>query len=270
MRIDSVDVHDHVSATSPAEAIGISEESIMGVVDGTINAVRVPDVLPPDVYADALKLIERLQFSQYDQARVFPPVARFGVSVNDHRKDNMIQDSYWYAVEDTQRAWSELGGSDLFALCRQTLADAWPHGVSVGRRGDQGFSVGMIREINAGLQIHFDDAMIEHDGGPFDQKLIGQIAFNLYLCVPRAGGELVVWNRRSQPSDQQFKIESGYGYKDDVVAGLTGTSLPPRAGEAILFDPRNLHTVRPSQDGRRIALAFCIGVTESLELVIWA
>src|SRR6266498_3080193 len=67
------------------EANGFSEESIVALAAGSIAAIRVPSALSPDEYSAAVAVIDQVGFSTYDPARVFPPVTKFGVSINDHR-----------------------------------------------------------------------------------------------------------------------------------------------------------------------------------------
>lgn len=253
------------------EAADFCQELIEALAAGTIDGIRVPDALGPEAFRAATAALDHIQFSTYDQARVFPPVARFGVSINDHRVDGLIADTYWGEVDAARREWSRLGfHPDPFEACRRLIGDAWSFGVEVGRRGDAAFSPGVIREINNGLQVHFDDANLEHAKDLFDVRLVNQFAFNLYLTVPPTGAELVIWRHRRQEGDEAHLIPGSYGYDEAVVAGMDPTVIQPRAGEAILFDPRNFHTVRPAGRGRRVSIGFSVGLAETGKLVVWA
>ncbi len=253
------------------EANGFSEESIVALAAGSIAAIRVPSALSPDEYSAAVAVIDQVGFSTYDPARVFPPVTKFGVSINDHRSNGLIDEGYWQAVEEAQRAWSSLQCElDIFKRCRELIGRSWPHGIELGRRGDRMFGPGIIREINLGLQVHFDDAAVEHASELFEAKLISQFAFNLYLLVPASGGELVIWPHTLQPGDEEYLIPGGYGFKEEVVEPVQPIVIPPRAGEAILFDPRNFHTVRPAGVGRRVSLGFSVALLDTGRLVVWA
>jgi len=259
-------------ATPPGVVTGITTAALDALAAGQIAAVRVPDLLGARALGTGLAALDSVRFATYDPARVFPPVARLGVSVNDHRRDRRILDSYWPAVREAQREWEALGCEpDMFRACRDVIGAAWPAGIEVGSRGGRRYSQGIVREIDDGLQVHFDDATLEHAEDLFDRPLIGQLAFNLYLRVPDAGGELMIWrNRRLQPADEAYRIP-GYGYDERTVAGLEPLVLTPRADEAILFDPRNFHTVRPAgAGGRRVALAFSIGIAEGGRLLVWS
>lgn len=253
------------------EAAGFSQELIEALAAGTIDGIRVPGALRPEVFRAATAALDHVQFSTYDRVRVFPPVARFGVSINDHRVDGLIADTYWAEVDAARREWSRLGvHPDPFEVCRRLIGDVWPFGVELGRCGDAAFSPGIIREINSGLQVHFDDANLEHTTDLFDVRLVNQFAFNLYLTVPPSGGELVIWRHRRQESDEAYLIPGSYGYGEAVVAGIEPTVIRPQVGEVILFDPRNFHTVRPAKRGRRVSIGFSVGLAETGKLVVWA
>jgi hypothetical protein len=117
--------------------------------------------------------------------------------------------------------------------------------------------------------VHYDDALREFTGNLLDANLVAQFAFNLYLSVPEHGGETVVWRHRWNPADEACRLPNSYGYAEDVVGDAESFEIKPVVGEALLFDPRNFHAVRPSLDGRRIALGFSVGMTDCGELLTW-
>lgn len=195
---------------------------------------------------------------------------RWGVGVSDHRAAGSVADSYWPAVADARRRWQALDvGFDPIARCRDALQTGWPAPVRVGRRDGREMGAGVAREPNHGFQVHFDDALREFSGNLLDANLVAQFAFNLYLSVPETGGETVVWRHRWQPSDESFRLPRSYGYSVDVVGEAEVFELKPTIGEALLFDPRNFHAVRPSEGARRVALGFAVGLSDSGELLTW-
>lgn len=202
--------------------------------------------------------------------RVDPPVMRFGVGVSDHRPDGKLLDSYWVALDASRAAWTALRlPFDPFELCRDALGAHWPGTVEVGRHGGRELGPGVAREPNQGFVVHFDDALREFRESLLDVNLVAQFAFNLYLSVPETGGETVVWRHRWEPPDEAFRLPYSYGYSDKVVGAAESFELKPAIGQALLFNPRNFHAVRPSNDSRRIALGFSIGLSDTGELLTW-
>lgn len=226
--------------------------------------------MPNAVREATLRALTSAEFTTYDPNRVYPPVSRFGVGVSDHRRDGGVTGSYWDALAADRRAWLALGMSfDPFQLCRDGLGEHWPNVVAIGRRGGQEMGAGVAREPNQGFQVHYDDARREFSGNLLDANLVAQFAFNLYLSMPTAGGETVVWRHRWHPADEAFRLPHSYGYDEAVVGDAESFELTPTVGEALLFDPGNFHAVRPSQGGRRIALGFSLGMTDEGDLLIW-
>lgn len=130
--------------------------------------------------------------------------------------------------------------------------------------------VGIVREINAGLHVHFDDAVREYAGRLLDSEVVAQLAFNIYIRVPPAGGETVLWRRRWQPDDEPLRIPGGYGFQEAVAADTQSLTLRPTLGEGFLFDPRHYHTVRQASDGRRISIGCFVGLTDDGRLALWS
>lgn len=60
---------------------------------------------------------------------------------------------------------------------------------------------GMIRQINLGAKMHYDDVVNEFSG-VLDPEPVAQMAFNCFLDAPTEGGESTVFRRRWRPSDQ--------------------------------------------------------------------
>lgn len=245
-------------------------DQIADLAAGRCAAIRVPDFVPRTLCEQTLRALESAPFDTYGRQRVDPPVMRFGVGVSDHRTDGVVADSYWDALEGHRAAWGGLGlPFDPFQECRDALGAEWPAAVRVGHRGGREMGGGVAREPNHGFQVHFDDALREFSGNLLDETLVAQFAFNLYLSVPEDGGETVVWRHRWDPADEAYRLEQSYGFSRSVVGDAESFELKPKVGEALLFDPRNYHAVRPSRGGRRIALGFSMGLTATGELLTW-
>lgn len=247
-----------------------SQERIAGLAAGRYAAVRVPDLLSRTRCDEVLRALTEVPFDTYGHERVKPPVMRFGVGVSDHRRNGRVADSYWQALDAGRAAWQRLGLSfDPFGECRAALGANWPNAVEIGRRGGREMGAGVAREPNQGFQLHYDDALREFTGDLLDETLVAQFAFNLYLSVPERGGETVVWRRRWHPDDEACRLPNSYGFSPEVVGDAESFDLSPIVGEALLFDPRNYHAVRPSAGSRRISLGFSMGLTDTGKLLVW-
>ncbi|WP_222840725.1 2OG-Fe(II) oxygenase [Actinosynnema mirum] len=265
-----VEQHDpHFTAVTSAE---FDRAGIAELAAGRRAATRVPGFASPAMCAEVLEALTEAEFESYGAERVSPRVMRFGVGVSDHRDGGGgVSGGYWEALEGGVRGWQGLSlPFDPFRFCRDGIGKHWPGEVVVGRRGGRELGAGVAREPGGGFVVHYDDASREFSGNLLDVALVAQFAFNLYLSVPESGGETVVWRHRWQPGDEEFRPAGSYGYREEVVGSAESFTLRPRAGEALLFDPRNYHAVRPSSGGRRIALGFSVGLTDEGDLHVWA
>lgn len=252
------------------ESEAITRADVAGLVAGRIAAVRVPKLLSAARCHAITVALADAEMDRYDESRVFPVVAKFGPAINDHRDGGELREDYWEAADAAEKGWSTLGLPDApRELCLAAFRAAWPD-VTPGTRQGRQMHVGIVREINAGLQVHFDDAVREYAGRLLDAEVVAQLAFNIYVEVPPAGGETVLWRRRWQPNDEDLRIPGGYGYRDAVAADAQSLTLRPALGEGFLFDPRHYHTVRPATDGRRISIGCFVGLTDDGRLALWS
>lgn len=266
--MDSIKTHDPFFAA--VTSAKFRRDDIANLAAGRCAAIRVPGFFSPEMCEQTMRALEKVNFDTYDVDRVYPKVMRWGVGVSDHRMDGSVADTYWTAVAGARKRWEQLDlDFDPIACCREALQAAWPHPVRIGRRDGKEMGAAVAREPNDGFQVHFDDALREFSGNLLDANLVAQFAFNLYLSVPERGGETVVWRHRWQPSDESHRLPHSYGYSVDVVGEAERFELKPTAGEALLFDPRNFHAVRPSEGARRVALGFAVGLTDTGELLTW-
>jgi hypothetical protein len=244
-------------------------EHILGLLDGSLGAVRVRELLSPKDCESIAQAFSRIPFGTYDAERVNPPIARFGPSLNDCRYEGGLDESYWKQVERTRSLWQEIAmDPDPFTECANFFVKAWEEPVQNATVGGKGVHAGVLREINGGALVHFDDVNREFPSGLFDSPVTGQLAFNVYISTTTSGGETVVWHRPWRKEDEGHR--RGYGYDEEVTAGAHCVTINPEVGDGLLFNPRNLHAVRPTQGGSRIAFAFFLGVTAARRLIMWS
>jgi len=237
---------------------------------GRCAAVLVDDFLAEETCHEVASALQEMPFVRYNPARVHPEVFRCGVGVSDYRVDGTLAPRYWEAVTEWLSIWQGLKLSyDPIDLCRERLAGHWPGGVGSAEVGGRELAHGVIREPNQGFLVHFDDAAREFAPGFPDHPLVAQFAFNLYLTLPKSGGQTVIWRRRWHPADENARLPGTYGYAESVVEDVESLTLTPQVGQAVLFDARNYHAVRPSSGGRRLAVGFQVGLTDAGRLLTW-
>ncbi|MCX4471575.1 hypothetical protein OOK41_14900 [Micromonospora sp. NBC_01655] len=248
---------------------GLTKDHLVRLATGTLACVHARAFLPAELRADLAGLVDRMPLSSVNSKRVNPPVLRFGPTVNDFVADGQLDPGYWTHVESARTAWAAADlDPDPLRICLEGLGEVWGGPPEAARIAGRPVMAGTIRESNGGLRVHFDDVAREFPRGLFDQKLVAQLAINVYLMMPSVGGETTIWRRTWEPTDEAARI--GFGYDSEVVAGVQSVTVRPEPGDALVFNPRFYHSVAGGQDGRRVSVAMFIGITTGGNLAIWS
>lgn len=129
------------------------------------------------------------------------------------------------------------------------------------------YFAGLIRHINVAL-LHLDFAQLDAP----DWKIgccMEQLSWNLYIRVPKSGGECIVHNRQWCTNDEKYKLPNSYGYDPSLVENSQTKYIAPVLGDLVLFNSRNFHQVLPGQ-GERITMSSFIGRVPTGDLVFWS
>ncbi|MFB7669441.1 proline hydroxylase [Kitasatospora sp. NPDC056138] len=253
------------------DSAAFTDRNLANLAAGTLAAVRVPGFLDAAPCAAALTAANRLPAADYDPARVPTRIVRFGPALNDYRDQDGRLDAgrYWHDAETARAAWQRAGmRPDPIAISLARLGSAWGAAVAPATIGGRAVFGGTLREINAGALVHYDDLNREFPTGLFDQEVLAQLAFNVWVAVPATGGATTVWRHRWEPADEQHR--QAYGYRPEAVEHCQRVSLTPQLGDGLLFNPANFHAVEPNPTGRRIAFAFFLGLTTTGQLIAWS
>jgi hypothetical protein len=246
----------------------LTRDTLLRLAAGTLGAIRIPDMLTAQACARLTGRLDQTEFSTYDERRIWPPIAKFGPAVYDYYLDGELRPEYWTDARKAEQQWARAVGDEdpMEALIGQ-LAAAWGGPVTRATVGGQELFAGMVRELKGDPRMHFDEVVREFPG-VFDHTPIAQLGFNCYISLPEDGGELNVFRRRWRPTDDADRV--GFGWSQTIAVQEPSLTLTPVLGEGILFDTRNYHFITPSTVGRRLTLAFFVGVTAENRLIVWA
>jgi hypothetical protein len=247
----------------------LTKDHLVRLATGTLACVRARAFLPAGLRAAVTGLVDRMPLSSVNPERVNPPVLRFGPTVNDFVTDGRLDPGYWTDVESARKAW-EAADLDLdpLRICLERIGEVWGAPPEAARIAGRPVMAGTVRESNGGLRVHFDNVAREFPHGLFDQRLLAQLAINVYLMMPETGGETTIWRRTWEPADEAARI--GFGYDREVVSGVQSVTVRPEPGDALVFNPRFYHSVAGGQGGRRVSVAMFIGITTDGTLAIWS
>ncbi|RMB56601.1 hypothetical protein D9543_10975 [Corynebacterium macginleyi] len=245
------------------------KQDLVDLAAGTLSAIRVRGFFSKELCAEVMENLQTVELGEYDQQVVSPRIAKLGPSAFDYYIDGGIGDEYWEHRDQSDEVRSALAkGIDPLVLAMEKISLCWGSDVRKSSINGRRLFAGMIREINEGARIHFDEIERELPNG-LDDTPVAQLAFNCHLEMPKKGGEATIFRRRWMPQDEDNR--DGYGYPYDLVKDQPYTSVRAEVGDAVIFDPRNYHRVETNKSpGRRVTLSFFMGLTADGILEIWS
>ncbi len=250
------------------EAPVLREEDIIDLACGAIGVLRVPGFLDRSTRMAVMSSLPRDQFISYSAERYRIAALRIGPVINEFKRNNMLDEEYWTRASAASSVCARSGVAIVRNLCLSQLASAWPRVVSPATVMGRPLYWGIVREVNEGSLLHWDDVIREFPHGLLDSRPVAQLSLNVFIETSPQGGETRIWKRRWTPADELHRY--AFGYKNGFVDSSPALISVPESGDAIFFDPRNYHQVQPCQGGRRVALASFLGVSADGTLTIWS
>ncbi|WP_224364962.1 2OG-Fe(II) oxygenase [Hyalangium versicolor] len=148
---------------------------------------------------------------------------------------------------------------------RLELDELWPHGAHLADSEGKKLFVGVMRVMR---REHLLEGVAQQWGACHVDDLAlpdkpRNLSANIYLRVPRSGGELSLWNLRpaaDNVSNTFFRLLSGSAFKPGVQEIIHETLGPPdhvirpEPGDLVLLDSGRPHAVRGFSRGDRISI----------------
>ncbi|CAL2069776.1 MULTISPECIES: putative 2OG-Fe(II) oxygenase [Streptomyces] len=247
----------------------LTREHILRLMVGVVGAVRIRGFSSPQECADIMEGLDHREFDAYDENLIFPPIAKIGPAAYDFYGSHTLTEEYWEIADEARRLRGTLHhGADPMDLAVARIGRAWGDDVVPARSQGRDMFAGMIREIPNGAKLHFDEIVREFPG-ILDETPASFLTLNWYLSMPEYGGATRVYRRRWRPADEIHR--DGYGYDEKVIENEPVAVVRPDAGDAVIFDSRNLHAVDEiGGAGRRVSLSFFLGASGRGPLQIWS
>jgi hypothetical protein len=247
----------------------LTREHLLRLAVGVTGSVLVKGFLPRQDCQEVMGALEDTPLKSYDESLIYPPILKLGPAAYDYYGAHRLEPGYWeHARRSVETRQGLHHAGDPMDLAIGRVRQAWNGPVEPARSEGNPMFAGMIREIPEGAKLHFDEITREFPG-TLDQTPASFLSLNWYLSMPEAGGETSVYKHPWHPRDERHR--DGYGYSETVVENDPVATAHPETGDALIFDTRNLHLVRPvSGSGRRVALSFFLGITGHGALQLWS
>ncbi|MES2461355.1 MAG: hypothetical protein V4671_12295 [Armatimonadota bacterium] len=167
--------------------------------------------------------------------------------------------AYFEQAAAAEKTFGELfmGVPDPRDAVRDALSTLAGQSVRVPRSPDgvpYSASVLRIHDLGEGAPLHRDKALVDAMGFEVSQYA-AQLSAVLMIHPATTGGELVLYRKRWDKTDEAYKHQGALGYRGDAVAETDSVSVQGGVGDLYVLNPSFFHEIRPVRDSsRRITL----------------
>ena len=278
-------------------------------VDQTLLAIVIPNFVAEEtckrISSSVLEARHLHQQYTHDEGNqtVYLGVDRIGTPYNstyppgDDPSDRPGLKQYYEAVEATKSWFAKAAAPDDHPMQRAVaLVDSlWPQGAGPAafdeKDGLDPMLVGIGRVMQAQLSAGSEKVHIDCVPKIVAGELEKQFAANLYLQIPKEGGELVIWEQgpyfqednegpkgeelasRLQSLQVQWLKDRGYSTEglpeEGDFRGTPFVQIRPGLGDLVLSNTRRPHAVSRFDDTVRISIQSFIGQNGSGPLQFW-
>jgi 2OG-Fe(II) oxygenase superfamily len=254
---------------------------LMSLIQGKFLALRIPNYYPEKGAKEiSQKLIEEETLEHYLRAPEIG-VRRTGMTFFENNGNTEILEFYYeqaktYVRKIRQVCFPYLSPIDMLRL---NLSDIWLADVNIENIHGRRILAGIGRIVEDASKFHPHQNIFVQDirdsglvPNPDYEELTIQLSSNIYLQMPKVGGELQIWDLKPSIVEQKAIWDAEYKYEEII----TRTSLPPatviikhKVGDLILFDSGRIHAVRSSKKELRVSMSMFIGYREEDKLLIF-
>jgi hypothetical protein len=215
------------------------------------------------------RIVRRINYNNENQDNL----GKIGVSLVSHINKKT---EYFIQADIVRKTLREIffGIEDPRKKIHNLLGEFFPKKeISIAIENGKKYACGVIRlhELGDFASIHRDN--VSYEAKNFDvSKFPIQLSTVLYIQQSQKGGELVLYKKPWEKSDERFRnIE--FGYKRDVVANSTEyVKIKPHQGDLIIINPNYYHEILPVRGSRkRITLGLFLAFSKyGKKVVTWS
>lgn len=255
----------------------LSNEALHQLIRRECMAIRIEKYYETSIAKEiANKFVNSSLYGKYKNA---PNIARVGQayfegSSSEEAAEKYRKDSRKWIRQIRKSCFPFLLPIDRFRL---EIDEAWDYGAKLGNlhldRNLKAFA-GLVRIFHqgSGTEIHLDRLdwdLREIDKG--ETKVMIQLAVNIYLDLPKTGGEVKLWKISPTKKEyENYRIKNSYGL-DETKLPKPDYVFSPKAGDLWIFRASELHQVVEAGDGQRVTQSCFLGFRgENEHLVVWS
>lgn len=198
-------------------------------------------------------------------------VDRYGCSFNTtYNGDYSAIERYYGEAVPTIKEVRDIFSKNIspYDKFRLELDEVWNGSVGLANYEGKKMLAGIVRVMNRYSESIKLEEQPHVDALPRKYKnLAGQFAVNIYLSIPKNGGELELWDVPSLDVESCLNLPSNYNWREVLPKSII---IKPRVGELVIFNTRKPHAVRRIFTGARVSIQSFIGLGYDHSLYLWA
>lgn len=238
-------------------------QALRRLVDGKQAVVVLRNLLPAEAFtvnhARLRTLFEQATTTRYANGAL--------TTIGPYLAKHVDQPEAYFREATAASAWTDSVSFDLSARVRQGLRTALGlQSFEVAQEPDgrqYADSVVRIHADGVANPLHNDNIM--RDASSTSLRLAAlKHQLSCVVCIQEcdSGGELKIYRKRWEPSDEEHKIPGGLGYRNAVVDNAPCHEFKPRAGDIYLINPTHYHEIARVSGADRLTLGFFIGFAD--------
>jgi len=235
------------------------------------SALIIPNFLTPEECQRAATEIQALGLGKPDYAfdpDNVPPSRKLFDS--HYLYEQKTPDEYFpkaVAATEIYHAYCKKLGFNPALRVRDYLSTQLEKPVNIAEQEGKRYTYAMVRELSTSALLHLDFAKFIPSYWSISNT-VAECAWNIYLTDPGVGGECVVYNRPGEPEDDAYLIPDSYAHDRKLVEGCEYAEIPVQTGQLVIFNCRNYHEVRSSEN-LRLTIGGHIGMDPHQEFSMW-
>ncbi|MDP2090367.1 MAG: 2OG-Fe(II) oxygenase [Candidatus Gracilibacteria bacterium] len=250
----------------------LHEYDLSLLMNDEIQVLRIINFFSDNSCQELLKKLENCNLlGRYKNAPLIKRIGRaFYETINNPKEQSDYFESATLWIKEIRKNCSPL--ITPIDLLRLVLDEAWIHGVNLATINDKKMFVGLVRKFSTGSYAEAHQDHLEWDTNNSDYDLKNQIACNVFLKLPKYGGEIIIYDQSLSKKDyEKNRIDGSYGINLDSSIKKTAIQLRPRIGELILFSSHKTHALSTVDDGEHVAWSSFVGFSgNDKPLIIWS
>ncbi len=248
---------------------------LQDLIDGRILALRVPGYVNRRLCEHLCKrLLRHPGFARYLVAPEFG-LQRIGMTLFETQNQPELLETYYREARSTMLSIRRICAPMLTPMdrFRLELEELWPVGAHIERMHGRKMLVGIARmfEDAHALEPHQDVIHRDLPDSPDAHRILTQITANVYLRLPKIGGEIELWEAQPTDAEAQNLYTGHHDFYDRAKLPQPTAVLAATQGELLLWLTDRVHAVRACTGGPRVSASCFVGFRGHDEpLTLWS